>query len=227
MYIPFFILAIALTLFAQFWVNATYKKYAKVSNRKGYTGEAVAKELLRTAGIHDVSVEMIGGRLTDHYDPRSKVLRLSKDVYSSTSVAALGVAAHETGHAIQDSTDYAFLRLRGIMVPVTNISSRLSIPLVFIGMLFSGNTGYTLMMLGVFLFAIMMIFTLITLPVEFNASSRAIHLLSDYNFLDEDELVGAKKVLKAAALTYVAAAAVSVANFLRLLAMANSSRNRN
>ncbi len=227
MYFPLFILTLALTLFAQFWVNATYKKYSKVSNKRGYTGADVAKELLQSAGIYDVSVEMIGGKLTDHYDPRSKVLRLSQDVYSSTSVAALGVAAHETGHAIQDSTDYAFLRLRGIMVPVTNISSKLSIPLIFIGMLFSGRTGYTLMMLGVLLFGLMVVFTLVTLPVEFNASGRAINLLSDYNFLDEDELGGARKVLRAAALTYVAAASVAIANFLRLLAMASFSRNRN
>ncbi len=226
MYFQFFIIALLLTVYAQYWVNATYKKYAKVSNRKGYTGADVAKELLNRAGIYDVSVEMIGGHLTDHYDPSSKVLRLSQSVYGSTSVAALGVAAHETGHAIQDDTGYAFLKLRSWMVPVSSFGSKLAFPLILIGMLFSSNTGYILMQFGVLLFGIAMLFTIVTLPVEFDASNRAIHMLSDYQFLDDEELGGAKKVLKAAALTYVAAAAVAIANFLRLLAMLGIGRNR-
>jgi Zn-dependent membrane protease YugP len=226
MYFEFFIIAMALTLYAQYWVNATYKKFSKVPNRKGYTGADVARELLNRAGIYDVSVEMVGGHLTDHYDPSSKVLRLSQSVYGSTSVAALGVAAHETGHAIQDDTGYAFLRLRSWMVPITNLGSKLSIPLIFLGMLFTSNTGYMMMQLGVLLFGVAMLFTIVTLPVEFDASNRAVQMLGDYNFLDDDELGGAKKVLKAAALTYVAAAAVAIANFLRLLALLGLGRNR-
>lgn len=223
MYFTLFILTAILALYAQFKVSSTYKKYSKVANSHGYTGAEVARALLQKAGIYDVQVEMIGGTLTDHYDPRSKVLRLSTNVYQSASVAALGVAAHETGHAIQDSTDYAFLRLRSLMVPVTNIGSSLGIPLVFIGMLFSGNTGTMIMNLGILLFSVMVIFTLVTLPVEFNASSRAINMLGEYNFLAYDEIGGAKKVLNAAALTYVAAAAAAIANLLRILSFA---RNR-
>lgn len=221
--------AILLTLFAQWWVSSTYKQYSRVKNRKGYTGADVARELLEKAGIYEVSVEMIGGNLTDHYDPRSKVLRLSQGVYQSTSVAALGVAAHETGHAIQDNEDYAFLRLRGALVPITNIGSNLAMPMILIGILLSGfsgtGIGYTVMQLGVVLFALAVVFTLVTLPVEFNASKRAVVLLSDYGFLEDDELYGAKKVLKAAALTYVAAAATAIANLLRLIAMVGFHRN--
>lgn len=226
MYFEILILAMILTGFAQYWVNKTYKQYSKVSNQKGYTGAEVSRQLLQQAGVYDVSVEMIGGHLTDHYDPSSKVLRLSQSVYNSTSVAALGVAAHETGHAIQDATDYAFLRLRSWMVPATGISSKLAFPLIILGMLFSSETGFMLMQIGVLLFGVAVVFTLVTLPVEFDASSRAISLLEEYNFLDESEIVGAKKVLKAAALTYVAAAAVAIANFLRLLAMIGFGRNR-
>lgn len=226
MYFEILILAMILTGFAQYWVNKTYKQYSKVSNQKGYTGAEVSRQLLQQAGVYDVSVEMIRGHLTDHYDPSSKVLRLSQSVYNSTSVAALGVAAHETGHAIQDATDYAFLRLRSWMVPATGISSKLAFPLIILGMLFSSETGFMLMQIGVLLFGVAVVFTLVTLPVEFDASSRAISLLEEYNFLDESEIVGAKKVLKAAALTYVAAAAVAIANFLRLLAMIGFGRNR-
>ena len=226
----FLLPAILLTLFAQWWVKSTYKQYSKVNNRKRYTGADVARELLERSGIYDVSVELIGGNLTDHYDPRSKVLRLSQGVYQSTSVAALGIAAHETGHAIQDNEDYAFLRLRSAIVPITNIGSNLSMPMIVIGMLISGSAGsslgYGLMQMGVILFSLAVVFTLVTLPVEFNASSRAVALLSDYGFLEDDELYGAKKVLKAAALTYVAAAATAIANLLRMLSMLAFYRNR-
>ncbi|WP_304508995.1 zinc metallopeptidase [Anaerotignum sp.] len=213
------ILAFILSLYAQSNVTGTYNKYAKVQNRRGYTGSQVATMMLQNSGIYDVSVERVAGNLTDHYDPRTKTLRLSQGVHDSTSVAALGIAAHETGHAIQHDVGYAPLALRSIFVPVANLGSRMAMPLVFIGILFRGSTGNFMIELGIIFFAAAVAFTLITLPVEFNASSRAIDLLVDQSFLDENEIGGAKKVLKAAALTYVAAAIVAVMQLLRLLAI--------
>ncbi len=175
--------------------------------------------MLQNSGIYDVRVERVAGNLTDHYDPRTKTLRLSQSVYDSTSVAALGVAAHETGHAIQHDVGYAPLSLRSIFVPVANLGSKLSLPLIFIGMFFTSSSGNMMIDLGIIFFALSVAFTLITLPVEFNASSRAITLLVDQNFLDESEVGGAKKVLQAAALTYVAAAIAAVAQLLRLIAI--------
>ena len=212
-----FIIAALFAIMAQFKVSSTYKQYARVANRHGYSGAAVARALLEKSGIYDVQVEMIGGNLTDHYDPRTKVLRLSSDVYQGTSIAALGVAAHETGHAIQHQTGYAFLKLRSLMVPMTNIGSSLGFPLVLIGLLFSGSMGNTMINIGILLFSFVVAFTLVTLPVEFDASRRAIAMLEDYRFLEHDEIGGAKRVLSAAAMTYVAAAAVAVVNLLRLL----------
>lgn len=213
------ILAIILSLYAQTNVSGTYNKYSKIQNRRGYTGAQVATMLLENSGIYDVGVERVAGNLTDHYDPRTKTLRLSQSVYDSKSVAALGVAAHETGHAIQHDVGYAPLALRSMLVPVANLGSRMAIPLIFMGMIFSQSSGNFMIQLGIIFFAASVAFTLITLPVEFNASSRAIDLLVDQNFLDESEIGGAKKVLKAAALTYVAAAIVAVLQLLRLLAI--------
>lgn len=222
MYFGLFIITAIFSIVAQFKVNSTFNKYAKVANRRGYTGAQVAEQLLAQAGIHDVRVERIGGNLTDHYDPSSKVLRLSQNVYGSASVAALGVAAHETGHAIQHDTGYGFLWLRSAVIPLSRIGSSLGIPLVILGMLFSGSTGNLLIYIGILLFAAAVVFTLVTLPVEFDASRRAIALLGSNYFLDADELSGAKHVLTAAAMTYVAAAAVAVVNLLRLLSIARS-----
>ncbi|MDD3394233.1 MAG: zinc metallopeptidase [Clostridia bacterium] len=213
------ILAMILSLYAQANVSGTYNKYAKVQNRRGYTGAQVATMLLQNSGIYDVGVERVGGNLTDHYDPRTKTLRLSQSVYDSTSVAALGVAAHETGHAIQHDVGYGPLALRSILVPVANLGSRLAMPLIFIGMFFTSGSGNLMIQLGIIFFAASVAFTLITLPVEFDASARAIDLLVDQSFLDESEIGGAKKVLRAAALTYVAAAIVAVMQLLRLLAI--------
>lgn len=218
MYYPLFIIAALLAMVAQFKVSSTYNKYARVANRRGYTGAAVAKELLNRAGIYDVSVEMIGGNLTDHYDPGHKVLRLSQNVYQSASVAALGVAAHETGHAIQHATGYPFLKLRSAMVPMSNLGSRLLFPLIILGMIFQGSFGTTIINIGILLFAVTVAFTIVTLPVEFDASRRAIALLGEYHFLEQDEIGGAKKVLSAAAMTYVAAAAMAIVNLLSLIA---------
>lgn len=227
-YIYLLLPVMILALYAQSKVNSTFNKYSKVGNRRGYTGADVARELLRLSGIHDVEVESIAGRLTDHYDPRSKVLRLSEAVYSSNSISAIGVAAHETGHAVQDATGYAPLKLRGAMVPVTQIGSNLAMPMIFIGILLASFTrtsfGYTLVQIGIVFFAIAVLFSLVTLPVEFNASSRAISMLESNGILESGEIGGAQKVLKAAALTYVAAAAVAIANLLRLIAIFSRRR---
>ena len=213
------LLAIALTIYAQTKIQSTYNRYSKVHNRRGYTGAQTATQLLMDAGIYDVRVERVAGNLTDHYDPTHKVLRLSEGVYDSDSIAALGVAAHETGHAIQHDVGYVPLTLRSIMVPVTNISSRLAMPLILIGLLFSSRSYSPLITLGILLFAVAVLFSFVTLPVEFNASKRALDLLESKNFLDSDEIVGARSVLSAAALTYVASAAVALAQLLRLMAI--------
>ncbi len=210
---------------AQIGVNSTFQKYSKVANSKGLTGAEVARQMLDYAGIRDVRVESIAGSLTDHYDPVHRVLRLSSTVYGSPSVAALGVAAHETGHAIQHAENYSFLWIRSVMVRFTNIGSNWSIPLVIIGLAINNSWSYYLMVAGVALFLLVVLFSLVTLPVEFDASRRALNMLEDRNYLYGSELSGARKVLKAAAMTYVAAAATAIVNLLRLLSLI-SSRNR-
>ena len=213
------LIAFIFSMYAQTQVSSTYKRYSRVGNRRGYTGAQVATLMLQNAGIYDVQVERVAGNLTDHYDPRTKKLRLSQSVYDSTSVAALGVAAHETGHAIQHDVAYGPLALRSFFVPIANFGSKLAWPLIMIGFLFSGSTGNSMLLLGILFFSLSVAFTVITLPVEFNASHRAIDLLVEQNFLDSDEIGGAKKVLKAAAMTYVAAAFAAIAELLRLLAI--------
>lgn len=211
-------IAFIFSMVAQAKVSGTFNKYSKARNRKGLTGAQVATQMLQNAGIYDVSVQRVAGNLTDHYDPRTKTLRLSQSVYDSASVAALGVAAHETGHAIQHDVGYAPLALRSFFVPLANFGSRLAIPLIILGFFFSGG-GSTLVTLGILFFSLSVAFTLITLPVEFNASHRAIRLLGDDGFLEADEVRGARKVLSAAAMTYVAAAFAAVAQLLRLIAV--------
>lgn len=216
---------IILSLVAQSKVNSTFSTYSKIASSKGYTGADVAKQLLELAGIRDVSVEHIRGNLTDHYDPRNKVLRLSDNVYSSSSVAALGVAAHETGHAIQHNEGYAPLSLRSAIYPAVSFSSRLYGPLICIGLLFGLFGGnFYILSAGVILFSVIVAFQVITLPVEFNASKRAISLLDEYAFLTPEEVTPARKVLSAAALTYVAAAAAAIVNLIRLLILVNNRR---
>ena len=209
------IIAFIFSMVAQTKVSSTFNKYSRIRNRAGYTGAQVAAQMLQNAGIYDVSVQRVAGNLTDHYDPRTKTLRLSQSVYDSTSVAALGVAAHETGHAIQHDVGYGPLALRSWLVPVANFGSRLAMPLIIIGFLFSG--GGTLVQLGILFFSLSVLFTVVTLPVEFNASHRAIDRLVDEGFLASDEIGGAKKVLSAAAMTYVAAAFAAIAQLLRLI----------
>jgi Zn-dependent membrane protease YugP len=204
---------------AQMKVQSTFAKYSGVTTRRGITADQVARMLLDRFGLTSVPVKRVGGRLTDHYDPRDRTLSLSDAVYGNTSIAAIGVAAHEVGHAIQHSEGYAPLALRNNIVPVVNIGSSLAIPLFFIGFLFSGPV---LMDFGILLFLGVIIFHLITLPVEYNASSRAVAILGQTGALSGDELQGAGKVLSAAAWTYVAATLMAVMQLVRLLALRSS-----
>lgn len=209
------IIGAVLTIVASARVNSTFNKYKKVRSATGMTGAEAARRLLNNAGINDVSIEHISGNLTDHYDPSQKVLRLSDATYGSSSVAAIGVAAHECGHAIQHFEGYAPLKIRSTLVPAANIGSRLGIPLCFLGMLLSFNQ--TLITVGIWVFSLAVLFQIITLPVEFNASSRAIRLLDETGILYGQEIKDTKRVLGAAALTYVAAAAASILQLLRLV----------
>lgn len=203
-----------LCMLASWNVNRTFKKYSRTPNQRRLTAEAVAATILRLSGITDVRIERVSGSLSDHYSPKEKVLRLSDSVYGQTSVAALGVAAHECGHAIQHHQHYAPLHLRSLSVPMANIGSTLSWPLIILGIVL-GSTG--LAQAGVILFCFVVLFQLITLPVEFNASRRAMTILRDANLLYAEELTGAGKVLRAAAMTYVAAVASSILQLLRLV----------
>ncbi|MFA9463875.1 MAG: zinc metallopeptidase [Velocimicrobium sp.] len=223
-YILIFI-GIIITLLASARVKTTYAKYAKIRSKGGYTGAQAAERILQSAGIRDVRVEHVSGNLTDHYDPKSKILRLSDTVYGSASVAAIGVAAHECGHAIQHDKGYAPLGIRSALVPVANFGSTISWPLILIGFFITGS-GSLLVEIGILLFSLAVLFQIVTLPVELNASSRAIRILSNSGILYEDEVKGAKRVLSAAALTYVAAAAASILQLLRLVLLFGGGRSR-
>lgn len=214
--------AILISAWAQFKVSSTFNKYSTVRSINGYTGAQVARILLNDAGLQEVEIQQVLGRLSDHYDPRAKVLRLSSDVYGSTSVASIGVAAHEVGHAIQDKESYSALVFRNAIVPVVNFSSSLSWILFFIGILLSYSTLVTI---GIILFSVVVLFQLVTLPVEFNASSRALKLLEARGILYDKEVDGARKVLSAAALTYVAATLMAVLQLVRLIAISNRNSN--
>ncbi|BCK00204.1 zinc metallopeptidase [Anaerocolumna chitinilytica] len=215
---PTYILVIigaVLSLLASALVNSTFRKYSRVRSLSGMTGAQAAAKILNRAGIYDVSIEHINGNLTDHYDPRAKVLRLSDSVYGGTSVASIGVAAHECGHAIQHQNSYVPLKLRTAIFPVANFGSKLAWPLIIIGVLLSRTP--TLIYAGIILFFFAVLFQIVTLPVEFNASSRAVKILDESGILYGDEVNITKKVLGAAALTYVAGAAASILQLLRLL----------
>ena len=211
------IIGMLLSMAASARVKSTFAIYSRVRSASGLTGAEAARRILRMAGITDVTVVPISGSLTDHYDPRNKQLALSQDVYDRTSVAAIGVAAHECGHAIQDAQNYVPLNLRSAIVPVANIGSTLSWPLFLAGLILSIRP---LLTLGILLFSFAVLFQLVTLPVEFNASSRALKMLGSSGMLGTDEVTGAKKVLTAAALTYVAALASSILQLLRLIILA-------
>lgn len=228
---PLAIATMLFSLFASFWTSHTFKKYSKVQSARGITGQQAAEEILRInelsasfGNAQSVSVERVSGTLTDHYSPKEKVLRLSDSVYDNTSVAAIGVAAHECGHAIQDSKGFIPNKIRSVLAPLANLGSRFGPYMAIIGIIItsysaSGTIGNALSLLGIGLFAFAVVFYLVTLPVELNASRRAIKILDKTDILTDNELSDAKKVLRAAAMTYVAAAAASIITLLRLLAM--------
>ena len=223
------IIGIIITMWAQGKMKTTFTKYSRVRSMSGMTGQDVARRILMANGIFDVTVEPVAGQLTDHYDPRSKVVKLSEVIYNSTSVAAVGVAAHECGHAIQDNQEYLPLRLRSAIVPVANIGSTLSWPMILIGVLMANAgsyAGYSLISVGILCFSLAVLFQLVTLPVELDASRRALRQLNATGILPPEEQQQTRAVLSAAALTYVAAAAASMLQLLRLVILFGGNRRR-
>ena len=212
-----------LSIIASARVNSTFNKYARVRSMSGMTGAQTAEAILRSKGIHDVRVEHISGNLTDHYDPSKKVVRLSDSVYNSTSVAAIGVAAHECGHVMQHHEGYAPLGIRTALVPAANIGSKLGIPIVILGLILGSNS--VLINIGIWVFSLAVLFQIVTLPVEFDASKRALVCIEQYGIVTSDERSKSAKVLKAAAYTYVAAAAASILQLLRLVLLSGRRRN--
>lgn len=211
-------------------VNSTYQKYSRVRARRGMTGAEAASRILKMSGINDVQIQHVSGELTDHYDPSKKVLRLSDTVYDSQSVAAIGVAAHECGHALQHKEGYFPLKFRSALVPAANIGSKLGLPLVILGLVLGvgfdlpGGGYFSLAQIGIWVFSLAVLFQVVTLPVEFNASGRALKMLGSYGIMTDDEVDDCKHVLGAAALTYVAAAASSVLQLLRLIILSGNRR---
>ena len=220
-----YLLILIIPLIAQLNINSTYAMYKGIKNKKKLSGFEVARKILDENGLTDMYIVEVRGNLTDHYDPRTKVVKLSDSVYDSTSVAALGVAAHECGHVIQHHEEYLPLRLRTLLVPAANFGSKAGIPIILLGILFGYN--YVLVQIGIWVFALAVLFQLVTLPVEFNASSRALVCLEQYGILASNEKEQSAKVLRAAALTYVAAAAASILQLLRLIMLFGGGRRRN
>lgn len=233
MYYPMFydptyilvMIGVVICLLASAKMNSTFSKYSRVHSHSGMTGKEAAEALLHREGIYDVRVEYVAGNLTDHYDPRSKVLRLSDATYQQTSVAAIGVAAHECGHAIQHARGYAPLSIRSAIVPVANFGSSIAWPLIIIGLIMNSQTSQLFLNLGVIAFSMAVLFQIVTLPVEFNASRRALKILGNTGMLYPDEVRETRKVLTAAALTYVAGAASAILQLLRLIMISNSRRD--
>ena len=232
-YDPTYILVLigaVLCIWASSRVNSTYSKYARVRARSGMTGAQAAQRILQMSGIHDVQIQHVAGNLTDHYDPSRKVLRLSDAVYGSCSVAAIGVAAHECGHALQHKEGYFPLKFRSALVPAANIGSRLGLPLVILGLILGigfdlpGGGYFSLAQIGIWVFSLAVLFQVVTLPVEFNASGRALKLLESHGIMGSDEAGDCRRVLGAAALTYVAAAASSILQLLRLVILSGNRR---
>ncbi len=217
------ILAFLISALVSAKMNATFSKYSKVRSYCGMTGAQAAQRILSSAGIYDVRIEHVSGKLTDHYDPSNKVLRLSDAVYGNTSIAAIGVAAHECGHAVQHARNYVPLSVRSAIVPVANFGSQLSWPLFLAGLIFSFRP---LLMIGILLFCAALLFQIVTLPVEFNASARALRMLDETGIMGKQEIRGTKKVLRAAAMTYVAAVIGSLLQLLRLLILSGAFRRR-
>ena len=221
-YIIFVLPALLLAMWAQVKVSSTFNRYSKIASQRGLTGHDAARQILDEHGLTDVRVEHIGGNLTDHYDPRTNVIRLSDSVYDSNSIGAVGVAAHEAGHAVQYSEGYIPIKVRNAVIPAANIGSYAAFPLALLGILFSSDL---LINAGIILFSTVVFFQFVTLPVEFNASSRAIRVLENSAMLDHQEIRGVKKVLSAAAMTYVAAAFTALMNLVRLLLLTGRKRN--
>lgn len=219
------LIGVVLSLLASAKVKSTFAKYQRVRNYAGLTGREAAERVLHGAGIYDVRIERVSGSLTDHYDPQNKVLRLSDSTYNSASVAAVGVAAHECGHAIQHAVNYAPIRWRGALVPVANFGSTIAWPLILIGLFITGNSSSLLINLGILAFSAAVLFHLVTLPVEFDASNRAIRILGSNGMMSREEVSGVKKVLGAAALTYVASAATAILQLLRILILTGGRRD--
>lgn len=223
---PYIVLVVPMlivSLWAQIKVKTTYQKYSTVHSRSGMTAEVAVRKILDSNGLFNVGITRVPGELTDHYDPRTNTIALSDSVYGSTSVAAIGVAAHEAGHAIQHAVGYGPIKIRTAIVPVTNIGSRLAMPLFIIGMLLANEY---LAYAGIILFSLTVVFQLVTLPTEFNASRRAVKALGGYGYMNDEELKGTKKVLSAAAMTYLAALFVALASLLRLLLIVSGGRRR-
>ena len=218
--------ALIFAMVAQYRVSSTFNKYSRVGNRRNVTAQEVVQQILNENGVHDVTIERVGGNLTDHFDPRSKVIRLSDTVYNSTSVAAIGVAAHEAGHAVQYAEEYFPIRLRNFIIPVTQIGSKMAVPLVILGLIFNNSMSW-LITAGILLYTAVVFFQAVTLPVEFNASRRALKILEERYILEEDETKMARKVLGAAAMTYVAAMFSALMQLLRLLMITGGRRRNN
>ncbi len=226
-YVVLVLPCVIFSLIASSMVNSTFNKYSKQLSQRGITGAEAAERVLRANGVTGVHIERVSGSLTDHYDPKSNVIRLSDSVHSSTSTAAIGVACHEAGHAVQYAQHYAPIKLRAAIIPVTNIGSKLAMPLILIGLLLAAfeSLSYTFVYIGIACFGLSLVFQLITLPVEFNASRRAIRAIEDIELLTTAEQKGARQTLRAAAMTYVAATAVALAQLLRLIAIFGRRRN--
>ena len=225
-YVVLVLPCLLLSLWASANVNSTFKKYSSQFSRRHLTGAEAAQRVLFANGVRDVRIERVSGNLTDHYDPRANVIRLSDEVYGSTSTAAIGVACHEAGHAVQYAQDYAPIRIRSAVIPATNLGSKLAMPLILLGLLigFMGDLSYFLIYLGIGCFGLSLVFQLVTLPVEFDASRRAMAAIAQSELLTEEEQRGARKTLTAAALTYVAATAVALSQLLRLLVLFGGRR---
>lgn len=219
------IIGLAISGLASSYVNSTYREYSQVYSRLGYDASEITREILNYANLENVKIEHIRGNLTDHYDSKDKTLRLSDSTIQSKSVAAIGVAAHEAGHALQDRDNYFYLRLRAALVPVTNIGQTAAFPILMLGLLFQSDTSQTLINIGLILFSLTFLFQIVTLPVEFDASNRALSILETQEILVGEELDGARKVLRAAALTYVAAAIASFLNVFRLFLLFGGGSN--
>lgn len=219
------LIGVVICMIASSKMNATFNRYTQVRSHNGLTGREAAERILHSSGIYDVRIERVSGHLTDHYDPRNKVLRLSDATYNATSVAAIGVAAHECGHALQHAQGYAPLSIRGALVPVANFGSTIAWPLIVIGLIMNSSMSSLLLNIGILAFSFAVLFQLVTLPVEFNASGRALKLLGSNGMLYESEVADVRKVLTAAAMTYVAGAASAVLQLLRILILTRGSRD--